>query len=59
MKDAHERHLYAFKDFIVKVLDPFFETQGLEFVDPDEDVVISDESAESNFVYDLPSGYNS
>ena len=40
------------------MLDIFFEQHGLEFMDPDEDVVLSD-SQESDFVYDLPSGYNS
>ena len=40
------------------MLDTFFEQHGLEFMDPDEDVVLSD-SQESEFVYDLPSGYNS
>ena len=57
-KQAHERHLYAFKEFCCRMLEPYFESRGLEFIDPDEDAVLSD-SQESDFVYDLPSGYNS
>ena len=57
-KQAHEKHLLAFKEFCCRTLDPYFESQGFEFVDPDEDVVLSD-SQESEFVYDLPDGYNS
>ena len=57
-KLAHEKHLHAFKEFCCTKLDPFFELNGVAFVDPDEDVVLSD-SAESEFEYDLPSGYDS
>ena len=57
-KEQHNRHLYAYKEFICKTMDPFFDTHMLEFIDPDEDVILSD-SVESEFEYDLPSGYDS
>ena len=57
-KEAHEKHIYAFKEWCCTILDPYFEQYGLEFIDPDEDVALSD-SQESTFVYDLPEGYDS
>ena len=57
-QQMHNKLLYAFKEFICKTLDPFFDSQGLEFIDPDEDVILSS-SDESDFEYNLPSGYNS
>ena len=58
MKAAHEKHIWAFKEYCISKLDTFFEQHGLEFADPDEDVALSD-SQESEFVYDLPEGYDS
>lgn len=58
LKERHNRHLYAYKEFICNTMDPFFDSHMLEFIDPDEDVILSD-SVESEFEYDLPSGYDS
>ena len=52
------KYLYAYKGFICKTLDPFFDSHALEFIDPDEDVLLLSESA-SDFEYDLPDGYDS
>lgn len=57
-REAHQKHLYTFKEYCCSILIPFFDTQGLDFIDPDVDPILS-ESNESDFVYDLPSGYNS
>jgi len=56
--ELHNKLLYAYKEFICKTLDPLFDSYALEFVDPDEDVILA-ESEESEYEYDLPEGYDS
>ena len=40
--ELHNKLLYAYKEFICKTLDPLFDSYALEFVDPDEDVILAE-----------------
>ena len=50
--------MQAYKEFMCRTLEPFFESKDVDFIDPDEEPELGDSSELSEFHYDLPEGFD-